>query len=82
MPNVHKPIKSKEMILTLKILMAVLGIAAMLYLFWLIRTIITAMIFDKERCKDCPMKGQCFDALSLGFPALCNTSEPLHTSKP
>lgn len=70
------------MILVLKILGGVLGIVILLFFFWFIRIVVIATIFDNERCKNCPMKNQCFDALSLGFPTLCNTSKPLHTSKP
>ena len=80
MPHVYQQIKSKEMILVLKIVGGIVGLAMMLFFFWFIRTVIVASLFDTEKCKDCPMKNECFNALSFGFPTLCNNSKPLYTS--
>lgn len=65
--------------LLLKIIAGVLMLTIMLLVLWILRAIAVTSLFDNEQCRQCPMKKQCFNALSIGFPALCNTSDLLKT---
>lgn len=68
------------MILALKIFGGIIAFLLIAFFLWFLRLVVIETIFGTERCKDCPMKKECFNAISMGRPTLCNNSEPLHTS--
>ena len=64
----------------LKIFLALIAIFVFGFLFWFCHTVIVAALFDNDKCKNCPLRDKCMDAVHLGMPTLCNNSEPLYTN--
>lgn len=69
------------MILTLKIVLALIALIGIGYLMWFVRLVLIAIVFDNDRCRECPLKDKCQDAVSADLPTLCNNSTPLYTHR-
>jgi len=69
------------MILALKIFGGIIGCLVIAFFMWFLWLVAIEVIFGTDRCKNCPMKNECFNAIAAGMPTLCNNSEPLHTQQ-
>lgn len=69
------------MILFLKIVSAAIIIGIVVFLLWFLHIVVIAITFDNDKCRKCPLKEQCQDAVTAGMPTLCNNSTPLYTHK-
>ena len=67
------------MMLAIKIIAGFIALGLVGFFVWFIHLVVMASMFDNRKCKNCPMKEQCQDAVTAGLPTLCNNSTPLYT---